>query len=313
MKVFQLGVIFILTALGISAQIAPQIYPPVGGSRSPHPQSPQSMVIETARENNRRARSMPLPGNNEGGLSRPHRRETQLTPSKEARRLLNPAKEEFEKYNAFLSQPETGLIRLFPQTDCGIGGMLIKLDNESCLLRSQLPGFGSAFSFRGKQHQAVAVSDLQLNDKSFVSNGYAIQGIFVELGDIDLESISLKSKGIDFLTGFVPATALTEADKQLREFSKGVNADGYFYRASAQVKEQKTYVLRSIAYKIDAPKKTKTAFKMQSSPIPNLPDSGRADVIIAFRVVRLDLNGSATLLWKQLQKKDSPTLVLPEN
>ncbi|MEK7832283.1 MAG: hypothetical protein AAB401_14405, partial [Acidobacteriota bacterium] len=127
-------------------------------------------------------------------------------------------------------------------------------------------------------------SDMAWDEDWFLGGvgGQAI-GVLVDLGDVSLESVNLESGGLEYLTKFVPATTESAAEKQFQQIEKGETDNGFSYGLFAPWKLNTTYALRSVNY-------------------------DRSDLLVAFRAVRQDQNGSLIVLWKKLKSYNTPKL-----
>jgi hypothetical protein len=210
--------------------------------------------------------------------------------SKEQEKQLLPSLEDLNKYSAFLQQPKTGLIRLYLDKGCQSNLNVVRAA-EKC--SAYIPG-SSFYSFREREYTLEGLSDIRYKNGLLISDPLAGQGIFVMLGDIALEDVSLESKGMKFLVEYSPAINKEEALKQYSQISDGVVADKYLYRNSVSIGENITYALRVIAYRGDFLRTV-------------LEGDDRKDIILAFRIVRNE-NDDITLLWKELARKEAPKI-----
>lgn len=106
---------------------------------------------------------------------------------------------------------------------------------------------------------------------------------------------------------FVPET-VPRIERVLSGFQKDVDADGFKYQKSYKLEEYHTYFLRSAAHRSSKQgKKNKTASD-------DLLTDERKDVMIAFRVDRISVaeDGGATLMWRELQRKDTAKIAMDE-
>jgi hypothetical protein len=167
-----------------------------------------------------------------------------------------------------------------------------------------MPGGGSAFSFRQSDYQLWKLSDLLYDGKSFIAFGQMSLGFIVDLGDVPIESVGLESKALAYLLNFQPATDIASVTRQNNDLVDGIKLDGRLFKKFLPAVENHTYVLRSIAFRGKVPQQH---FEIKYN---ELDFDKRKDVIVVFRVVRSDINGSKTILWKTLQTKAAPELKL---
>lgn len=228
---------------------------------------------------------------------------------KKAKKYVAPNSEYQIKYKSFLNSSFTGIVKLLPEKSC--------VSNEKNPIQ-QCPnnfiyGNGRFFSFRWKDYVIDKWADLENLNGFFVSNGTDNQGILVNLGDVNLESLNLTTKGVEFLTNFVPSTQIEEVGKQYMQIWNEIEVDGFRYAKILSIEVNKTYGLRTIAYERDIDlilteqqkQKVKDP-KLRKILFDPLREDKREDVIIVFRVLEKGEDGSVTIIWKELQRKKSP-------
>lgn len=184
--------------------------------------------------------------------------------------LLAPSAEDQKAFAEFLARPHTGLVRLLPRE---------KYDG---ILTTR--GGGSYYSFTRLTHEYGYGSDVGL-EKDYLSVGFAGAdfGFLVNLGDVQLEDVGPDHPAAQFLSAFNSPSLEPEARQQQRRAAQGFTLDDFAYSNRLQARVNTLYLLRSVNY-------------------------GASDVLIAFRVVRKDRDGSVTLLWKVLKKFPAPQL-----
>lgn len=223
-------------------------------------------------------------------------------PTREQKKQLQPKSEDLIKYARFLEQPGTGIFRLLPDLNCEANPMVIKADAK-CL--KAIPE-SSFYSFREKEYTPELLADIRLENNYLVSDGILAQGILVALDDVALEKVSLNSEELDFLTKYQPHSSVAEAQRQFAEMVRGVKAGKFTYRKAFPVKENMTFALRIIAYR-------GSVFQTFRGYRYNLLEGDkRIDLTLAFRVIRKGTDGGVTLLWKELQRKESPRIKFPK-
>jgi hypothetical protein len=218
--------------------------------------------------------------------------------SKEQKRRLQPGAQDLEKYAAFLEQPRTGIFRLMPDIGCAENINVIRAD-EVCL--NAVPE-SSFYSFREKEHTIEMLADIRLRNGFLISDGILAQGFLVNLGEIELEKIMPQSAGVDYLSSFAPHAQGSEAQKQFLQTMRGIKVGDYEYRKALPMVENATYALRVVAYKGSVYK----SFRGYRFDV--LFGDKRVDLTIAFRVVRKDADGSVTLVWKEIERREAPRL-----
>jgi|GraSoiStandDraft_41_1057321.scaffolds.fasta_scaffold953050_2 hypothetical protein len=143
---------------------------------------------------------------------------------------------------------------------------------------------GSYYSFSRLTHEYGYGSDIAL-EQDYLSVGFAgaDYGMLTNLGDLPLEEITLEHPSVRFLSEYVPPGKEPEARSEYRRFSVLSTIDGVPYRNRLSAEVKTTYLLRSINY-------------------------DRADVLVAFRVVRKDIDRSVIIVWKLLKRYPVPEL-----
>lgn len=173
-------------------------------------------------------------------------------------------------FAGFLSQPDTGLVRLLPR-----GRFDQKLS---------ITGGGAYYSFTRLTHEYGYGSDISLeSDLLRVGFAGADFGFLTNLGDVAIEAVSEEHPVLVFLTNFNAPAKETKAREQQRLAGEGFQRKEAFYRNRLEAAVDNTYVLRSVNY-------------------------GRSDVLVIFRVVRKDTDNSLILAWKLLKKFPVPEL-----
>jgi hypothetical protein len=220
--------------------------------------------------------------------------------TREQKKRLQPAAQDVEKYAAFLQQPRTGIFRLMPDIGCAEDLNIIRAD-EVCL--KSIPE-SSFYSFREKEHTIEMLADIRLRNGFLISDGLLAQGFLVNLGEIELEKILPQTAGVEYLSQFTPHAQGAEAQKQFLQTMRGIKVGSYEYRKALPMVENATYALRVVAYKGNVFR----SFRGYRFDI--LFGDKRIDLTIAFRVVRKDADGSATLVWKEIERREAPRLEL---
>jgi hypothetical protein len=212
---------------------------------------------------------------------------SEYEPNSAEKLLLAPSPEIQEQFAEFLELPNTGLIRMYPP---GRRRVISVPD----LATGRRPGFGryaSLYSFTKAKHgnglhgyvdPRLGWAELLLINGRFITgfNGEAL-GVLVALGDVPLETITPDTDGVTGLTNITPPADYFEAVSLSRRNRAGFALDKFRYGSSLPVAENTTYVLRSTNNK-------------------------RADILVGFRVLRVEENGSLTLLWRKLKVYPKP-------
>lgn len=198
--------------------------------------------------------------------------------------FLSPSAEDLAAFAEFLKQPNTGLIRILPRG----------LYEDRLTIR----GGGAYYSFTRLTHEYGNGSDIELQrvpTNEFVAPPIAEQnfqvgfagadyGFIVTLGNVPLEKVTLDHDGVKFLVDYDPPSAEPQARSESRRARDGVGKNGYSYKSVVPAFASYTYALRSINY-------------------------NTSDVLVAFRVVRKEIDGSVVILWKRLKRFSRPDLI----
>ena len=187
--------------------------------------------------------------------------------------FLSVSEEDRARFAEFLKQPDTGIIRLLPR--------------EKYQDKTMIRGGGAYYSFTRLTHEYGYGSDIELQQGRF-SVGFAGAdfGFICDIGSAPIEQVTLDHPAVHFPLTFAAPTTEPEARQHQRLSSTGFNAAGFYYDNDVVVFESRTYILRSINY-------------------------GASDVLIVFRAIREDSDGSMVLLWKRLKKFSTPRLERP--
>jgi len=200
--------------------------------------------------------------------------------------FLSPSAEDRAAFAEFLKQPKTGLIRLFPRG----------LYDD----RLTISGGGAYYSFTRLTHEYGLGSDIMLQTPPSTPNDdyvpppiaeYDFQtvfaganyGLIVTLGDVPLDKVTLEYDGVKFLSDYNPPSTEPKARIEQRRAREGIRRGWRGYRWNAPVTVNYTYALRSIDYR-------------------------NSDVLVSFRVVRKEIDGSLVILWKMLKRFPTPKL-----
>ena len=225
---------------------------------------------------------------------------------KSIRNALSPSLEDKTRYKTFLEQPNTGLFRLMPNFGCS-EKYTVSAD-ERCLKSAYI---GEYFSFRTKDYSGKDWFDITFKDGNLISRGFFSQGILTTLGNMPLEDVSIDNNGIKFLANFQPAKTLEKVREQAKQINAGINFDNYQYAKSITAMPETSYALRVIAYRSEVKNADgKRPVTKEDLRAMQINDDERKDLIVAFRIVRTDDDGSLIILWKQLRESKAPKIVV---
>jgi hypothetical protein len=229
---------------------------------------------------------------------------------KRIKTMLAPDEQDLRKYKDFLKRSNTGLFRLFPNTNCE-SKSLLRVDGEC----ENFVPCGSTYSFRTEKHGYEDWFDIRFDGANFVADAFLSQGIIVPLGDVPLEEVTLETAGMKFLTDFVPEVQNRGIRRQFAEIAGVVRAGDFYYSKKIKAVENTTYAVRIIAYS----RQNRIYFRPRSSRPPDflrflrVNRDKRIDVIVAFRIVGKSENSSVSILWKELRQKNAPEIVFEKD
>ncbi|MBX7173430.1 MAG: hypothetical protein K1X72_20850 [Pyrinomonadaceae bacterium] len=222
---------------------------------------------------------------------------TAMSPTAAQMKILAPSNDDLARYSAFLSQKKTGIFRIFPVLDCGDSRIIQA--GSPCV--DAIP-LSSYYSFRKKNYSPQSLADLELRDSKLVTNGKLANGIMVSLGDVPIESITLATLEVARLTDFPFVKSEQELSARSTQLQNGIKVGDFLYSSSLPVIENNTYAIRVIAYRgLDYSRGTDPYF-------PLYEWDKRNDILVVFRTIRNDGSGNYTLIWKELQRKNTPKI-----
>jgi len=191
--------------------------------------------------------------------------------------FLSPSEEDLAKYQEFLRQSDTGLTRLLPRETFDSSSAP---DKQALTIR----GGGAFYSFKERTHEYINSTAIGLEHGYLMTIfGGANYAMLANVGEVPLENISLESSATQVLVQHTPAIDEPHARVEQRRFMDGTTVDGVSYKSRLQLRLNSTYLLRSVLY-------------------------DTSDAIVAFKVVRIDNDDSAIILWKLLKKYPTPYL-----
>jgi hypothetical protein len=187
--------------------------------------------------------------------------------------LFSPSAKDQAKFAEFLKQPNTGLIRLLPR---GIYEDKVTIRGAANYSFTRL-----RYGYDIEIH-AVPVNEYTnpLTRECGLRMGH---GFLTVLGNVPLEKVTLEHKGVKFLDAYNPPSTAAELIAEERRSRYGIDKNGYGYSRATLITLNFTYAIRSINY-------------------------GQSDVLVTFRVVRKEIDGSIVILWKTLKQFQAPPL-----
>ncbi|MGZ8844840.1 MAG: hypothetical protein ACXW3C_00065 [Pyrinomonadaceae bacterium] len=231
-----------------------------------------------------------LPGFNDNWVVR---NENVNRPAREARVLtrgpLAPSDADRATYAGFLKQSNTGLMRLLPRT--------FQQSKFYSKPPVKITGSGAYYSFSHFSHEYGYGSDLELSTTLMFRDGIELPpthqlsvgfagadfGMLTNLGELPLEAVASDLR-TEFMRAYKAPRREAEARNEFRRFRAGVTLNGQIYKNRLPIQVGATYLLRSINY-------------------------SQSDVLVAFRVVREDTDGSVIIAWRLLRRFGTPRLM----
>ena len=221
-------------------------------------------------------------------------------PTKKELKTIKPHEDDLRKYTRFLKGKNTGIINLVLDAGCNSNSKVLVV-SDKCR-KYTMPGGGASFSFRKKTYRVSHLSDITYTKSGLIAKGTLVEALFMSLGDVPIDKVSMETKGIDALASIKPSKSIEELNKFAVNLKKGVVRKGFAYARGVLPKQNRTFIMRSIAYQ------GKWLRAAAGITYNEFEFDKRRDVIIAFRIVRKNEDNSITILWKQLQSKRSPKL-----
>ena len=194
------------------------------------------------------------------------------------KQFLAPSEEDRQQYAEFLSKPDTGLIRLLPREL--FDSEVYKKNGKILSMR----GGGAYYSFVRLTHDYGYGSDISL-DSGYLSVGFAgaDYGMLLNIGDVDLDELSIDSPYAAALARYQAVGAEPDARVEQRRVSTGTTVEGLSVKNRLPLEVKATYLVRSISF-------------------------GRSDVLVGLKVLRKDSDGSVIIAWKLLHRYSVPQL-----
>lgn len=208
--------------------------------------------------------------------------------SAEEKRLLEPLSVDIQRSASVLRLPDTGIVRLYPWMR---RRRVISIADLSDGRRPDFSSHACTYSFSKNKHgnglngfvdPRLGWAELKLGDGRFFTGftGESL-GVLVALGDVPLENITPETDGVSGLSKIIPPADYLEASSLSRRNRAGFELDRFSYGSSLPVLANSTYALRTTS-------------------------NGRADLLVGFRIVRIDADGSVTLVWRRLKNYPKP-------
>ena len=194
------------------------------------------------------------------------------------KQFLDPSEEDRQQCAELLRKPDTGLIRLLPRE-------LFDSDaNKKKAMILSMRGGGAYYSFVRLTHDYGYGSDIELQS-GYLSVGFAgaDYGMLLNIGDVDLDELSIDSPYAAALARYQAVGTEPDARVEQRRVAIGTTVEGLSVKNRLPVEVKATYLVRSISF-------------------------SRSDVLVGFKVLRKDSDGSVIIAWKLLHRYSVPQL-----
>jgi hypothetical protein len=208
------------------------------------------------------------------------------------------------KYADFLKQKNTGIAKMFPDSNCDVGLTVAVEELERCHKSPQVKGSGSRYSIKfnwlpdyisvEQIRNLFKDADIYYNGNSLLFGNENTQSIVSEIGEVNFEEVTLEAPVGKFLTKFKPSRTKTEFQQQTKILQKGINDNGLLYANFSAVNLNSVYIFRSITFS-------------ESNP-PNRFAFWNRDLLVGFKIVGRGDDGSIIFIWKKLKEKTAPYL-----
>lgn len=178
-----------------------------------------------------------------------------------------------EEFAAFLTQPQTGVIRLLPR----------ETYDGNAKRALAIRGGGAYYSFVLHTHEYGQGSDIALEQGQLGVGGFGgfDYGLLLNLGDVSLDQVNGEHPAVRALLEYKPAAREADARQEHQNLWQGINLSDFTFKSRLPAKVSNTYLLRSLSF-------------------------DRSDIALAVRVTRQDTDGSLILLFKVLKKFPAP-------
>ncbi len=227
-------------------------------------------------------------------------KELYRTPTSKELKSLQVLSADLVKFKNFLSQKRTGMVRLVEDAGCGDSTKTLSAADDC--IKYSMPGHGSSYSFRESNYRIRRLADLHFSNGNFMITGVLQHGILAGIGDIPLDNVDVNSRGLEPLNKFEPVTGYVKAAEIEQEMGYGWETNSFYYSRQLRAVDPMTYVLRSVAYRGNLQR------SIGGVVYNELAFDKRIDITVAFRIIRRHEDGSITILWKELSRKNAPKI-----
>lgn len=202
-----------------------------------------------------------------------------------------PPAQYIRDYQMYAVSDIRGLARIFPDKNCGRGTTVTLAELERCADVPTRTAGGSLYNFRapGVRNLRKLGWLLHYEDGKFEVGNDLVQSVVADIGDVDLESVTLDHDSFKFLGDYDAKQKRKSILEQKGVLATGIAKNGYNFTNAVPVKKGSTYALRSIIYRY-------------AEAGGQVPQRG-FDQYVVFKVVGVEADGSAIIIWKELKRE----------
>jgi hypothetical protein len=130
---------------------------------------------------------------------------------------------------------------------------------------------------------------------------------------VPVEAIEKSHPAVETLRGYNAELSTDETIENARELRSGKIVNGITLSDHVIPRAGTTYLLRHIAFRSanSVPALSKKSSLLEKKFL-SLAFDNRDDSVVVFRVVKMDIDGSAVIVWKALTKEVAPKLKFPK-
>jgi len=216
-------------------------------------------------------------------------------------KLRHVAPSDVAAYSTLLAQDHTGIFKLFPDLGCVSKDVILL--TRAC---SESVPMSSSFTFRAVSYGDDLYHDIIFKGDRILSHGFFSQGIFTAVGDEPIEKIELSHPALKYFNAFQADNEPKSAIEHARQLRSGVEFEGHSYSDGITPKENQTYAVRLIAYRLENTLKPLSATSTMTEMLfLSLAVDKRLDMVVVFRILGRDDHGGLTIVWKELSRQDA--------
>jgi hypothetical protein len=195
--------------------------------------------------------------------------------AKEQRRLVAPIVDDERRFEGFLGQKGTGLVRLFAYDASIVDWSTTSAQPNSV---ASVWGGGAFYSFTHRTHVSRQWTEIVFADGYLVGDvSRDSLGVFLELGDTPIDNITLTHEAVARLAHYQPPRDRDGLTAERRRLATGRRSEQHAYGGRVRASAGTTFVLRSVLY-------------------------DRVDSLLVGRIVRVGDDGSVTVAWRRLAR-----------